>query len=529
MKKLIGFLLTLLILAVAVWGGATWFVAQQTEEKIKAYIKQTGQLSDGSVNQELVSYEPVSFTKAKAVTVFKTGIPMIDEMLADTKIIMNVTHGPVVITKEGGVQFALSRWDSEMDLSELDDEAQAELAALFGENTPMKGHLLLGYDQKANYKIDLSPVNMQDEFSSFTMGGAEIIGRTEINQVVGPVKMNVGEIYFKSPEMESTIPSIIADIDIKGYVGSQMLGTVDIQAQGIKLTPADGTGDITFDLLAQSDSRNEDGVLAGNTQFEFQNIHEPSQTLSNAKLDLLFDGFSAGGVNEMTQLQSELSNLQNQLMWNMEATQNPEGQDKMMELVGQMQDVSQRMLQVLFEKVLIAGKSQVDGQLILTGDKGDTNLDLTVVYTGSKEPITMDQLMMGNTDSLIQAISLAIEGKSDKSMLSDELQMVMSMGELQGILQSTEAAYELKGSLTDGQVVLNGKNMSVEEFVSLFAPSEEEIAAQAEAMAIPEDIEKRIQEEGLTPEVMQILEESEDINPVLLEQLRELSKMQMGE
>jgi uncharacterized protein YdgA (DUF945 family) len=529
MKKLIGFLLTLLILAVAVWGGATWFVAQQTEEKIQAYIQQTGQLSDGSINQELISYEPVSFTKAKAVTVFKTGIPMIDEILADAKLIMNVTHGPVVMTNEGSVEFALSRWDSELDLTQLDDEAQAELSALFGDQVPVKGHLLLGYDQKANYTMKVSPINKQDELGAFSMAGAEMTGQTKISEPVGPAKLTVGEIYLKSPDMEATIPGLTADLDITGYIGSQMLGTADIQAQGIKLSPADGSGDVSFDLLAQSDSRNEQGALAGNTHFELQNIQEPSQTLSNAKLDVLFNGFSVDGVNEMTQLQAELSNLQNQLMWNMEATQNPEGQDKMMELVGQMQDVSQRMLQVLFEKVLIAGQSQIDGQLQLTGGKGDTDLDLTVVYTGSKEPITMDQLMMGNTTPLIQAISLAVDGKSAKSMLSDELKMIMSMGELQGILQSTDTAYELKGSLTDGQVVLNGKNMTFDEFVSLFAPSEEEMAAQAEAMSIPADIERRIQEEGLTPEVMQILEESEDIDPALLEQLRELSKMQMGE
>jgi uncharacterized protein YdgA (DUF945 family) len=528
MKKLLGFLVFLLIIVVAAWAAATWFVGQKTEEQVKAYIQQTAQLSDGAVDQELVSYEPTSFNTAKAVTQFNTGIPVIDEVLSEAKLVMNITHGPVVLTNDG-VDFAISRWDMELDLSKLDEEAQAALADLFGDQSPVSGHLLINYDQTASYDFTMPAINKQDELGSFTLGGVNLKGTGDIQQKTGPATIKVGEVYVKNPELEAQLPGIDIDLDIKGYVGTQVLGTSTVTAKSVKITPAESVGDISFDFDAKSNSAVNDNQLEGLSEFRFTNLVEPSQTIDTAKIDLNFSGFNIEGIDQISSMQAELNNLQKQLIWNMDAAQNPEGQDKMMQIVGRIQDLSQQMLQVLIDKVLIAKKSQIDTKINISGAKGSSHLDLDVVYTGADKPITLQTLMMGDTDTLLKAIALSVNSKFDKSMLPDDLNMVMSMTAAQGLLASTENTFELKGSLTDGEVMLNGNAMTFEEFMAMIAPSEEDLQEQAESMAIPADIEKRIQEEGLTPEVMQILEESEDIDPVLLEQLRELSKMQMGQ
>jgi len=65
--------------------------------------------------------------------------------------------------------------------------------------------------------------------------------------------------------------------------------------------------------------------------------------------------------------------------------------------------------------------------------------------------------------------------------------------------------------------------MTLEELAAKFAP-ESQASAEPD-LQLPEDIQKRIEEEGLTPEIMQIIEESEDISPENKQQLKELQHL----
>lgn len=524
MKKLFIALILLLMLAVVAWLGATWFVGQKTEEQVRTYIDQSNQLTEGSVEQNLVSYESDSFMGATAITNFKTGIPDIDDVLSDAKVITTIQHGPIIVTDEG-VDLALSRWDSRLDVDSLNDEARAMLSDLFGEQIPFHVKTLLNYDQKAHYTLTIPALNMQDETDEFSIAGITVTGESSLKEWKGPASLNIAATHLKTEGLEATIPAITGDVNITGQVGSQMLGTGKVMAQGVKITSTD-LGDISFDAEISSNTDVKDKQLFGTTRLALTQLVEPSKTLKQASLDLNMSGFNTEGIDEITALQNELNNLQQQLMWNMEATESPEGQEKMMEIAGKIQQLSQQFFQTIFDKLLIAKKSQVDMNLTLSGDKGTTQLAADVVYTGSDKPITLDSIMMGDTDTLFKTFALSIDSKAEKSMLDESLKMVLSMFVMQGFVQDNELAYELKGSLTDGQVVLNGKTMTLEDFIAMVNPSEAEVEDQAAGINLPEDLQKRIEEEGLTPEIMQILEESEDIDPALLQQLKMLSEMQ---
>ncbi|MGV6808902.1 MAG: DUF945 family protein, partial [bacterium] len=524
MKKLLIALILLLTLAIIAWLGATWLVGQKTEEQVRAYIERSNQLTEGSVEQNLVSYEASSFMSATAITKFKTGIPDIDDLLSDANVITTIQHGPVIMGDEG-MTFALSRWDSRLDVESLSDEARAMLSDLFGEQNPFHVKTLLDYDQKARYTLTIPALNMQDETDEFSIAGITVTGESSLEEWKGPATLSIAKTYLKTEGLEASIPTVKGDVDITGWIGSQMLGRAEMMAQGVKITSTD-LGDISFDAEISSNTDVKDKQLFGTTRLALTQLVEPSNTLKQASLDLNMSGFNTEGIDEITALQNELNNLQQQLMWNMEATESPEGQEKMMEIAGKIQQLSQQFFQTIFDKLLIAQKSQMDMTLNLSGDKGTTQFAADVVYTGSDKPITLDNIMMGDTDTLFKTFALSIDAKAEKSMLDESLKMVLSMFVMQGFVQDNELAYELKGRLTDGQVVLNGKNMTLEDFIEMVNPSEAATEEQAADISLPEDLQKQIEEEGLTPEVMQILEESEDIDPALLQQLKMLSEMQ---
>lgn len=528
MKKFLGFLLVLIILGVAGWAGATWYVGQETEKYLKAYIEQSNSLSDGSIEQSLKSYENTSFRTAKAVTDFKTGIPAIDDVLQDAHLVLDIQHGPVVLRNK---QLALgaSYADLSLDLSGLDTEMQALVMGLFGDQKPFYGNVLINFDQQMDYDLSLSPINKQDDMGIFSIAGMNTTGNVLMPDFKGLAVIGIGKTYMKTPDMELTIPAITGDMNITGRAGSQLLGNSKFEAEGIKLTPANSPQDINFNLALESINDSKDGRLMGSGSLVLKDIQEPTGTINRLQMDSDYSGFSLAGFEEVSALQAEINQLQKQLLWNMDATQNPEGQDKMMELTGQIQALNEKLFGVFFEKVLISGESQFKTDLLLSGDKGSTDLDLELQYVGANKPLAITDIMLGKTDDLLSSFALALKGKSDKSMLDSELSTVMGLLVLQGVLADDGKAFSVDASMRDASMTLNGKPMTLDELIMLFMPQEAAMMDSAEIMAIPPDIEQRIQEEGLSPEVMQILEESEDIDPVLLQQLKELSNIQQGQ
>lgn len=525
MKKLLGFLLFLSILALAIWGGATWFIGQETEKQLRHHIASSNAANQGLAKMELVDYKTTSFMEAQATTKITTGVPFIDDILADANIITKIKHGPAILT-DSGVEFTASKWTSHIDLDSLDEEVTGYITELFGDKNPLLAETLIGFDQKAHYTLTM-PALSQEGTANFAIDGLAITGTQSLQDKTGLATLTIGEMHLQDDSLEAIIPSITANLDIQGFIGSQILGSSKISAPAIKLKPASGD-EIRFDLSAETVTQQKDDEIDGTMTFIANNITEPSNTVELVNYDINYQGLSASGLDELSNIEAELNNLQSQLLWNMDATENPEGQDKMMALIEKMQQTTQQMIKVLFDKVLIATKSQINQSLKLSGGKGVSMLDTEFIYTGNKDkqPVDVDKLMLGDLTGLLQIIAGTIAIDIDKSMLPPEISMIVGMGVAQGIAKDENNKFSLHTSLTDGEITLNGETMSFEEFVAKFSPEmPSAVDNPNSSLALPADIEKRIQEEGLTPEILQDLAESDDVDPEVLKQLEELNRM----
>lgn len=522
-----GFLLVLMILAGAGWAGATWFIGQETEKYLRANLDDSNVETDSPVMQRLVSYENTSFRTAKLITHLTFGIPIIDNVLEDANWIVNIQHGPLVL-QDNALKPAASYWDVSLDMTSLDEDARATLMDWFGEQAPLFGNVIVQFDKNIDFNLVLSAINKQDANGAISIAGGHVNGQVLMPEAHSVAKITLDQAYMRTIDYELSVPVINADINMTGYAGTQVLGSNSVIANNVKITPVGAAQSITLDILQQSSNDAENGLLSGNGSLVFENINEASGTFKNIKINSDFAGLDVEGLDQVSVLQSEINAQQKQLLWNMDATHSPEGQDKMMDLSAQIQALNEQLFAVLFDKVLVANQSQLKAGFMLNGNKGDADASLDLRYVGGNKAITINDVMLGKTDDLLSAFELSLSGQSDKSILNKEFSVLMEMLTLQGILTEKGKKFQIDASMRDSLIALNGKPMSFDELTMLFMPQEAAMLESVDTMAIPPDIEQRIQEEGLSPEVMQILEESEDINPVLLQQLKELSDMQQG-
>ena len=64
----------------------------------------------------------------------------------------------------------------------------------------------------------------------------------------------------------------------------------------------------------------------------------------------------------------------------------PDGQKKQQEIIAQMGQISEKLLNTIFAKVLQSDKTQVHQALNLVNQKGKINADVNVTYTGKQAP-----------------------------------------------------------------------------------------------------------------------------------------------
>ncbi len=520
MKKLFGTLILLTILIAVIWSGTTWFLSQETENQIKQYINNNNATNNG-VTIELLDYKNTSFRNAQAILKITTGSPFIDNILSNAKIITKITHGPVFLT-ETGLEFGVSKSVSQIDLDALDENTAIVIAELFSNKTPIIAENFIGFDQKAHYTIKISPLSQAGE-ANFDIDGLTLSGTQSMQNNTGTAKLAIGEMHLQDKNLELIIPSVTADLNITGFIGSQMLGSSKVSAPEIKLKPTTGDA-ITFDLSATSNSEQQGDEVNGTLQLQAENIVEPSHTIKQASYHANYQGLSATGLQAVSQIEAKINNLQNQLMWNADATQTPEGQEKMMSLIQQLQDTSKEMIKVIFDKVLIAQKTQFNQVIKLLGDRGNTTLDSKLIYTGNEQKtIDIDSLLLGDVSGLLNFITGTIDLNIDKAMLPDQMKMLLTMMTPEGMLKDENNKLILNASFADGKITLNGETMTPEELIAKFAPEPQ--ANTEPSLQLPGDIQKRIEEEGLTPEIIQIIEESEDISPEIKQQLKGLQHL----
>lgn len=532
MKKIVT-LLSIPVALLVAWGGASWYVGQQTETTIRHFIDQQNQQAAGQrVKQELVSYEK-SLLGAKAVTKLKFDVPPLSQDIGEIQFVNDVQNGPVFFGGGSAVQFGASRISTRLDMDALDAEKRKALETLFAGKPPIEGNTVIGFGGGTAFNFRVNPLKFDEEGSTVTLDGATIAGDYNA-EMVGQLTAHMGKLEIKETNSQVVVPSIALTGELKGMVAGQVLGTFDMKAPQVSILAEGTTTPVVFDMALQTHSDIKDNEAFGSVNFGADNITGVNDTVSKLNYKLAFAGLDVDGLKEVAQLQTEMQNALSQTDWNAESMETPEGQKKQQELMEKVSKSSEQMISVIFSKVLKTGKSRVHNVLNAESPKGKLNADIDLTYTGKTAP-SMVELIGFGPDDWAKIIQGRVLLDADKAILPEGAEMLLAPLSAQGLLKVEGEKVKSDVTLAGENVTLNGREMRFADFMHLIVPSEgmgmgetgsADSSDSAADLGIPPDLMQRIEKEGLSPEVMQALEESDDVPSEALEMFKQLQQIQ---
>ncbi|WMP18018.1 DUF945 family protein [Thiothrix lacustris] len=524
MKKLATLLSVPVVLLVA-WGGSSWYVGQKTEASLKQFIEQQNQASaESSIKQELVSYEKTAFG-AKAVTKLSASVPPFSE-LGDIQFINDISNGPVLLGGGSAVQFGSARIDTKLDMEALDETHRKWLTAAFEGKAPLEGHTVIGFGGATHYNFSTNPLKLDQDGTTAVVEGITLSG-TSASDKTGDISLRAGKVEVKEAATQFTMPSLQLDGDITGMIGGQVLGKFDLKAPGVSILAEGTTVPVSFDLALQSDSGIIDNAASGKMAIQAANIQGVNDVVNKVNYTMDIHDMDVAGLEEIGKLQAELQSVQNQMVWSADATETPEGQQKQQELMTKLTETGGKIVDTLFRKVLKTDKSRLHTTLLAEGSKGKLNADIDLTYTGKEAPDMMDLASYGANDW-----AKMLKGKvmldADKGLLPTGTEMMLTPLSAQGLIKLEGEKIKSNIDLAGDNVTLNGKQMSFDELLKMLVPPgiDDAMTDGSEDMGIPEDLMKKIEVEGITPEIIQLLEESDDVPKETVELMKQLQQMQ---
>lgn len=525
MKKL---LLSVPVVLGIVWAGSSWFVGQQTESELRHFIdRQNEQTAAEGIEQEVVSYEKGLFG-AKAVTKLKVNKPPLDEMFGELQFVNDITNGPVFFGGGNPVQFGMARINTRLDTEALAEEKRQWVTTAFEGKQPFDAYSVLGFGGNTVSHVVLNPMKIDQDGATIVLEGAEIDGDTNAD-MMGKFTGHVGKLEVKEASSTFTMPSLDVTGDVAGVVGGQMLGSFEVRAPQVSVLAEGTTEPFVFDMNIQSNSDVKDGAAEGKVKLLLDNVKGSNDVLSKLDYSLDFQGLDVEGLKAVNQLQVEMANMQSQMDWNGEAMETPEGQQKMQELMANISQKSEQMVGAIFSKLLKTDKSRMHHVLMAESPKGKLNADIDLTYTGQGSPGMMELVSYGPND-WAKMMKGKIMLDTDQAMLPEGFDMLVMPYMEQGLIAQDGDKLKTSIELAGENVTLNGKQMSFADLVQMLAPAgagEGMMGEGADAdLGIPEDLMQKIQQEGLTPEVIQLLEESDDVPPETVEMFKQLQQIQ---
>lgn len=521
MKKIFYFVLFVVVLVV-LWAVASVLIGNKTETVLQQQLQQANTLTatDG-IQQELVSYDK-SFFGATAVTRLKVdtvGLDVFDEV----QFIHRIKNGPVLF--HDGVQLAASHWQSELDLSSLDEASRDAVQTAFAGKTPVQIDTVLNLDETADYQGVINPLNWESDAGGvIRLAEATFNGSHDLTVNGGPFALNVTQLELRDSELRLAIPALQAQGSASAQL-DQLQGDFNLEASQVSILPAGMTDAISFNVALNSKAEVVGAFLQGDLELAVTEMQQvPRVQTINWKMQ--YEGINADGMKAVNRLQAKMHNLEQQLLFNQdEQIELPEGQTQGMALLTEIQQVAGELVDTVFNQALQADKSQLIQALTVSGEQGQLQADATLRYAGTDQTMSLDRLMFFEAKDWGALVRGTVNVVADKALLGDEAAVLLGTALAQGGITEADKAYQMALNLLGEQVEINGKTVPFAALPSKFLPQMPALAPR-EGIDVPDDIMEQIEQQGLTPEIMQQLEESDDVSPETLKLLKQLQQMQ---
>jgi uncharacterized protein YdgA (DUF945 family) len=521
MKKLLLFIVVVVGIA---WAGTSWYVGRQTESFLQQFIKaQNEQTSSMGITQELVSYKR-SLLGARAITRLNISASPLNTFIDEIQFVNDITNGPVFFGGTSPVHFGIAYITSHLDMDSLNKKNRDWIATAFGGDHPFQTRAFINFNGITDYLAVFNPLILEMDGATISIDGADLTGSADTD-MLGTYRIQTGMFEVRGADSFFSVPSIQISGTVTGMIAGQAIGSFSISAPQIAIKASETSETIMFDADITSSSEVKNDTVEGSVRLLVDSIQGAGDVLSKIDYWAEFHGMHIDGLEALHQIRMDMANLQNQTGWNDETMQTPEDLQKNQEM---MSDITGQLVDAVFSKLLQTGKSRIRFDLKAENPDGMATIDIDLTYAGEGTP-NMAELMSYGPDEWAKMMQGTIALAIDQGILPEGAVMLAMPFIQQGLIvqkgDRLHAAMKIEGD----SIVLNGTRMRLSELLHMLSPAtgaaevEEDIDA---TYGIPADLMMKIQNEGLTPEIMQLLEERDDIPEQTMEMFRQIQQLQ---
>ncbi|CAA6824733.1 MAG: Unknown protein, partial [uncultured Thiotrichaceae bacterium] len=352
MKKLLLTTAVLVLLLIAVWLGAGWFIGLQTEKQVRQYLQAT----DGQ--HVLIDYQR-SLLDSRVVTRLNVSQTPLGQWVDDLPLVHEVMHGPVIWQSEP--RPGLSYWRTRLDQGALDASVSGLVDRVFASKPPFSAETAVDFNQVATYQVQISPLQTasDDDNLNFVLDGLQLHGRwseqdADTSQAVLPVtfEMTTGQLSLSNDEITISLPSLSVS-----KADSGVADEVITQAAGVSVAFAGEPEPILFNLAGSTTTEVNGNDVQGDSKLSLDQFSGLTYPLKQLDLKLDFSGISQPALVEINRLQNRMQDIEAQLDPGDEAMDLPEARRQLTQLDIELRDVADQLLAVLFKKALQADKT----------------------------------------------------------------------------------------------------------------------------------------------------------------------------
>nr|CAA6830164.1 MAG: Unknown protein [uncultured Thiotrichaceae bacterium] len=513
MKKLLLTTAVLILLLMAAWLGASWFVGLQTEKQVRQYLDSTG------AQHVLVDYQRSLFS-AQLTTRLDVSQTPLGQWVDSLPLVHKVMHGPLLLAIKPKV--GLSQWQSSLDRSELDEHVNQLVDAAFSLKAPFQINIEVGFDQVANYQLNVSPLQMEsyENDLNFSLGDLNLSGRLSLDaqqaESLAGFEMISRQLTVGNEGMAISLPALVFSKS-----GVAAIDKIEIEAAGISVSFPNDPALIRFNLAGQTIIENKGDDLQGGMNLTLNQFSGMNYPLNEIDFKLDFSGIYQPALPEVNRLQNRMQDIKAQLNWGEEELELPEARRQQEQLGFELRDVANQLLAVVSKQVLKVDKTLLDYDLKLDTAEGVISNNAALIYAGRDKPVVLDDLVDHGFQGLIRLVRGNITLDVAQAALPAEFDGLLSYPlEQKGLVKSGDD-YSMDLRLLKSDMELNGRVIGYDELWDKFLPPS---VMTNDTHQVPADVWVLIENQGLSVNLIEQLELRDDISAETMGMLRQLQE-----
>jgi uncharacterized protein YdgA (DUF945 family) len=450
--------------------GASWYTGNQLEEQIKNGISEANIELEEDLPEIGAYITLLEFKQGVFSSTAKYSLTLTAQDPEQPKVLLftdRLQHGPFPLSRLAAGKFApvLAQSNFELDKNELSEP----LYAAAGDKAPIFGELNMYYDQSVDGTLESAKLNIQQGPNSLNVEPAKVhysLSSDHNNLTVNGQLASVS-LDFIHTQTGHTITvqleDLELDVDKQENAYGFPLGTGMVSLKSLRINPQDAANIEIKDAWLQETLSEENELLNQKVSYRINNLHVAGQALGALTLKMSANNLDQKTLNEIDKTLEQY--IQDGISVAEEETINRLS----LKLIDSHPSFSIDELSLKTQHGVASASANVTLNKPKASQAEEQDLLSTILAAATGQAkVEIDKAVLGD----IAALQLLAEHgpdnlepaqlKQQTDMLT-ELFSAMALGSEWAVLNGNVLSSKI--DYADNQVTLNGKTMSVEEFM----------------------------------------------------------------